>query len=538
MPTTFPDSTRVALSESARKQRTLRGVLNGAVGVVAALALIPFVYLLIRASQKPVGEIAQLLIRPKTLEVLAITSALVLCVVVTTVVMGVLMASGLHFVRLPFRGLLLIPTVLPLAIPSYVFTYTWVALIPGFSGFYAAAFILSITTLPYVILATLSGLRTVDSSQIEVARSLGLTLPQIFRRVVFPQVKGHISAGALLAALYTISDFGAVSLLNVETLTVTIQNMYRASYDRSAAAVISFVLIAFSTIVVLADERVKRQTPDSNVVKAYSTKNTLINRSWLRIAIMATVALYALNAVLIPFYVLVSRFLGNQVAIDWADLLTASISTISVAALGAVIALVLSAPIGITLSGSSTRVGRTAQRVITIGHGLPGVVVGLAIVSIGSKLGALYQTTFLLAFAYALLFLAKSVASMNSSLSRVPTSVKDVASTLGMNQWHVIKKVVAPIAAPGIGLGTILVFLTAMKELPATLMLRPTGFETLATQIWSAASINRFNEAAPYALILVLIAALPTFLISRPDKADRAFINEPINGIDRVGGEL
>jgi iron(III) transport system permease protein len=530
MPTTFPDSTRVALSESARKQRTLRGVLNGAVGVVAALALIPFVYLLIRASQKPVGEIAQLLIRPKTLEVLATTSALVLCVVVTTVVMGVLMASGLHFVRLPFRGLLLIPTVLPLAIPSYVFTYTWVALIPGFSGFYAAAFILSITTLPYVILATLSGLRTVDSSQIEVARSLGLTLPQIFRRVVFPQVKGHISAGALLAALYTISDFGAVSLLNVETLTVTIQNMYRASYDRSAAAVISFVLIAFSTIVVLADERVKRQTPDSNVVKAYSTKNTLISSSWLRIAIMATVALYALNAVLIPFYVLISRFLGNQVAIDWADLLTASISTISVAALGALMALVLSAPIGIILSGSSTRVGRTAQRVITIGHGLPGVVVGLAIVSIGSKLGALYQTTFLLAFAYALLFLAKSVASMNSSLSRVPTSVKDVASTLGMNQWHVIKKVVAPIAAPGIGLGTILVFLTAMKELPATLMLRPTGFETLATQIWSAASINRFNEAAPYALILVLIAALPTFLISRPDKADRAFIQENIGG--------
>jgi iron(III) transport system permease protein len=306
--------------------------------------------------------------------------------------------------------------------------------------------------------------------------------------------------------------------------------MYRASYDRSAAAVISFVLIAFSTIVVLADERIKRQTPDSNVVKAYSTKNTLISSTWLRITIIATVGLYALNAVLIPFYVLISRFLGNQVAINWGDLITASISTVSVAALGALIALLLSAPIGIILSGTSTRVGRTAQRIITIGHGLPGVVVGLAIVSIGSKLGALYQTTFLLAFAYALLFLAKSVASMNSSLSRVPSSVKDVASTLGMNQWNVIKKVVAPIAAPGIGLGTILVFLTAMKELPATLMLRPTGFETLATQIWSAASINRFNEAAPYALILVLIAALPTFLISRPDKADRAFIHENIGG--------
>jgi ABC-type sulfate transport system permease component len=120
----------------------------------------------------------------------------------------------------------------------------------------------------------------------------------------------------------------------------------------------------------------------------------LISSTWLRITIIATVGLYAINAVLIPFYVLISRFLGNQVAINWGDLITASISTISVAALGAFIALVLSAPIGIILSGSSTRVGRTAQRIITIGHGLPGVVVGLAIVSIGSKLGALYQITF------------------------------------------------------------------------------------------------------------------------------------------------
>ena len=218
--------------------------------------------------------------------------------------------------------------------------------------------------------------------------------------------------------------------------------------------------------------------------------------------------------------------MSNRVAIQWGELANTSISTILVAAFGALIALVLSAPLGIVLSGAKTRTGRYAQRVITIGHGLPGVVIGLALVSIGSKLGALYQTTFLLAFAYALLFLAKAVASMSSSLSRVPTNVKDVAATLGMNQWQVIKKVVTPIAAPGIGLGTILVFLTAMKELPATLMLRPTGFDTLATQIWSAAAINRFNEAAPYALILVLIAAVPTFLISRPDKSDRTFIQD------------
>ena len=528
MPTTVLDGTRTALSKGARNQRVAKGLLNGAVGIVAALAMIPIGYLLVRSSQKPVNEIAQLLLRPKTLEVLLTTAALVLSVVAITVVLGVAIACGLHFVRLPMRPLLIIPAVLPLAIPSYVFTYTWIALIPQFSGLLAAVFILSVTTLPYVILATLSGLRTVDGAQLEVARSLGLSIPQTFSRVVFPQVKGHISAGALLAALYSISDFGAVSLLNVETLTVTIQNMYRASYDRSAAAVISLVLIAFSTIVVLADEKVKQQTPNSDVVKVYSTKNSLINKPVLRYSVIASLALFSIVAVVIPFYVLISRFFSNRVAIQWSELARTSISTIFVAAFGALIALLLSAPLGAVLSGAKTGIGRNAQRLIAIGHGLPGVVVGLALVSIGSKLGGLYQTTLLLAFAYALLFLAKSVASMSSSLSRVPASVKDVAATLGMNQWMVIKKVVAPLAAPGIGLGTILVFLTAMKELPATLMLRPTGFDTLATQIWSAASINRFNEAAPYALILVLIAALPTFLISRPDKADRIFIQESI----------
>ena len=525
MQTTSPDRIRASLSKSARNQRASKIALNSAVGVVALLSLIPVGYLLVRAMEKPFNETVDLLLREKTLEVLGTTSALVACVALITLFVGVAVACGLHFVRLPNRSLLIIPAVLPLAIPSYVFTYTWIALIPEFTGFYAAVFILTLTTLPYVILATLSGLRTLDGSQIEVARSLGLSLPQVFWRVILPQVRGHISAGVLLASLYTVSDFGAVSLLNVETLTVAIQNMYRASYDRSAAAVISFVLIAFSTLVVLADERIKKST-DTKIVKTYTTRNSLINRLSLRFSVISSLGVYALVAVAIPFYVLISRFLSNQVPVDWLDLARDSLSTILVAAFGALIALVLSAPLGIQLSGKSTRFAEIIQQMITVGHGLPGVVVGLALVSIGSKIGAIYQTIFLLAFAYALLFLAKSVTSISASLSRVPSGVKDVASTLGLSQWMVIKRVVAPIAAPGIGLGTLLVFLTAMKELPATLMLRPTGFETLATQIWSSASINRFNEAAPYALLLVLIAALPTFLISRPDKADRTYIQE------------
>lgn len=509
-------------------QRVLKVGLYGAVGLVSAISIIPIVYLFVRASDKPISEIIQLLLRQKTLEVLTTTILMVVCVVAITVFFGVAIASGLHFIQLPFRRLLIIPTVLPLAIPSYIFTYTWISLIPSFSGFAAAVFILSITTLPYIILVTLAGLRSLDGSQIEVARSLGLNYRQTFFRVVFPQIRGHVSAGALLAGLYTLSDFGAVSLLNVETLTVSIQNMYSASYDRSAAAIISFVLIAFSVLFVFGEESIKSKSANVQIVKVLSTRNSLIRKGSLQVTVISAVILYGAVAVVIPFYVLLTRFFSNPAAIDWRALLTATISTITVAAMGAIIALILSAPLGVLLSGKVTSFGRVAERVILVGHALPGVVIGLALVSLGSKLGALYQTTFLLAFAYALLFLAKALASMSSSLSRVPSSVKEVAATLGMSQWSIVRKVIVPIAAPGIGLGTVLVFLTAMKELPATLMLRPTGFETLATQIWSSTSINRFNEAAPFALILVLVAAIPSFYLSRPDKADRAFIQESV----------
>jgi iron(III) transport system permease protein len=280
----------------------------------------------------------------------------------------------------------------------------------------------------------------------------------------------------------------------------------------------------------MANESISGRSTSNQLLKSLSVKTPQIQKAYLKVATIVTITAFATVAVILPFYVLLSRFFSNPVPIDWASLASATFSTVSVAAFGAIIALVLSAPLGLLLSGGASRFAFVTNKIVVIAHALPGVVVGLALVSIGSKLGPLYQTTFLLAFAYAILFLAKSVTSMSSSLARVPNSVKDVAATLGMNQWAVVKKVIAPIAAPGIGIGTILVFLTAMKELPATLMLRPTGFETLATQIWSFGSINRFNEAAPYALILVLVAAIPTFLISRPDKDTHSYEQETTRG--------
>jgi iron(III) transport system permease protein len=490
--------------------------LNSAVAIVLAFTLVPFIYIALRAFEKPLPEIFELLLRAKTLQVLGTTTALLLIVVAVNVFFGTLMAAGLHFIRLPKAHLFILPTILPLAIPSYVFTYTWLALIPSLSGLFAAAFILILTTMPYMLLAILVALRRIDSSLIEVARTLGLSRTAIFFKVILPQIRSSISAGALLSGLYVMSDFGAVSLLNVETLTVSIQNMFKASYDRSAASVISILLILASIVFITFNEKIKDPSSKDNISKRLMAKNTRINNPGLKAALLFSVGFYTLLAVVLPIYVLISRFIGNPNPIDFAKLTETALSTVSVAALGAFIALLMSAPLGLLISTHAGKYSRFAERIILIAHALPGVIIGLALVSLGSKLGPLYQSTLLLAFAYALLFLAKAVASMTSALQLVPSTLKEVAATLGKSKNRVTTSVVFPIALPSIGLGTLLVFLTAMKELPATLMLRPTGMDTLATQIWSYASINRFNDAAPYALLLVLIAAIPTFLLSAP----------------------
>ena len=503
------------------KGRSLRSfALPSLAAAVVVFTLIPLLYLLVRASEKPFPEIMDLLLREKTLEVIGRTVSLVLLVVLIDIVVGTILANGLFFVRLPFARYLVIPAILPLAIPSYVFTYTWLAVLPSLSGFWASVFILVLTTLPYVILANMIGLRRIDSGLIEVAQTLGLSRIQVFFKVVFPQIRMSISAGALLTGLYVMSDFGAVSLLNFETLTVSIQNMYRSSYDRSAAAIISLVLILASLVFVLMEDRFKGKAKLSTMVKSYSVRNLLIKKSSYRLGVLLLLTIYLALAVILPFYVLFSRFFANRAAIEFGSLASAALSTVSVAAFGAIIALALSIPIGILSANYAGASVRSAEKIILISHALPGVVIGLALVSLGSKFGAIYQTTFLLALAYSLLFLAKAVASTSAALKQIPVVLREVASSLGKSNFQVATRITVPMALPGIGLGALLVFLTAMKELPATLMLRPTGMQTLATEIWSYASINRFNEAAPYALLLVLIAAIPTFILSLPERME------------------
>lgn len=509
----------MATKAHGSERRHVPSVLAIGTSISLIFAAIPLIYLIRRAAQSDGRSISLLVFRPKTLEILWTTLSLTVTVVALASALGVGFAWALHSVQLPAANLLRALVVLPIAIPSYVFTFSWISIFPGLSGFWAAVFILVLSTTPYVSLASLSALRRVDWSQYEVSQTLGLNNWQSFWRVTLPQIRNSVSAGALLVALYVLSDFGAVALLGVDTFTRAISNLYRGSFDRSTAAVLALILVLISGVVIGFENRLRSKSrlirSSTRIIKS----PVLIDKGKAKYLSLIFILVYILIGLVVPLAVLLSRSFINSVSVDFLSLFDAAFATILASSMGALIALILALPLGILVVQGSW-LAKIADKGILVVHALPGIVMGLALVSFGAEFAWLYQSLVLLAFSYALLYMAKSVGSVRTSLARVPQNLIDISATLGQSRYQTIKRVVLPLAAPGVLSGTLLVFLAAMKELPATLMLRPTGFETLATEMWRYTSISKFSEAAPYALFLVLIAAVPTFLINRPDKGD------------------
>lgn len=483
------------------------------------LASIPLGYLLIRATGSGFETFTTVLLREKTIATIITTAALASLVALFASIIGISSAWLIQRTKLPFGSLFLVLGTLSLAVPSYVSTYAWIALVPNLGGFAAAVFILTLTTSPYVLLAALAALRRIDATQEESARALGLSATAVAKRVIWPQARPTVLASVLLVMLYVLSDFGAVSLLRVDTFTRVVHTMYKAAYDRSAAAVVAIVLVLLAAILIYAETKARGRAVAAKSGLGSIRTAPKIELGWKKYLAAGYLLAIAVAAVGVPMYVLVTRFITVAAEIDVSDLIAATIATLSAAFSGALLAMAFAIPLGILAARYKSRLSSWAEVGILLTHALPGVVIGLALVALGSRLGFLYQTLPLLAFSYAVLFLAKAVGSIRSSIARVPRVYDDISRSLGYTSWQTAKKVTIPIAAPGVITGFLLVLLTAMKELPATLMLRPTGFDTLAIEIWTKTAISQYGAAAPYALLLVVVAAIPTYLLSRPDRA-------------------
>jgi iron(III) transport system permease protein len=499
------------------------------VAVVAVLlSLIPFGYLLVRVFGAGFESFIESIERTRTLELLANSLLLAIAVSLSAMLIGTLQAWIAVRSNLPGRKAFAVLAALPLAIPSYVAAYSWVAVIPGFGGFFAAWLLLTVGTAPLVYLSVSAALARFDSATEEVASSLGAGKFAVLRKVTWPNIKGATFSGGLLSALYVLSDFGAVSIVRYDTFTRAIYNAYRASFDRNLAATLALILVSVTVLVLVVESRSRGRKPIGTVIA--NRLNRIDLRVW-KLPLVALLTGIASVSLVVPLASLTRWSIVGLPDTDWQEVSEALFSSIYLSVSGGMLTALLAVAIALVVVRFKTRLGFVLERSVWLTHATPGIVVALSLVYFSNQVAPwIYQTLFLVLIAYVALFLPNALSAISIPLSQSPTSLDEVSASLGLTKLQTLRRVVLPIAGPGIFAATTLVILTVLKELPATLLLRPTGVETLATRLWTETGVAAFSTAAPYALLLVLLAGIPAWLLNRAIRKDL----EPINDLERA----
>ena len=481
------------------------------------VALLPLVYLLIRTGEAGAARIADELLTVRVATLAARTMALAAVVTTGCVVLGVGTAFLVTRTDLPARRTFSVLAALPLAVPTYIAAFTWVSTVDGFAGFWASALVLTLCSYPYVHLPVAAALHRADPAQEEVARSLGHSPWRTLRGVTLPQLRPAVAGGALLVALYVLSDFGAVALLRTDTFTRAVFMSFDLGFDRTGALVLSAVLVVLTTVLLAGEAATRRRDARYAVLGSGARRphNRIALGRWRWVAALAAGAV-AVLALGVPALSLARRLAaGVSRPGSLAEITAAAANSLGVAAGGAAVTILLALPVGLLVARAPGALSAGLERLSYLTHALPGVVIGLSLVFFGVNVAyPLYQTRWLLTLAYAALFLPLAVAAVSAAAAQAPPVLEDVARSLGRSPARVFASVTVPLTVPGIAAGAALVFLTCMKELPATLLLRPTGMDTLATELWTHTTVAAYAAAAPYAALLVALSAIPTWFLA------------------------
>ncbi len=485
--------------------------------VVAAATLLPIGILVV------MGAGADVPFDARVAAVFLNTALLTGLTVAASVAVGVPLAFVTAYADLPLRGAWTALLAAPLAVPSYVGAFAWFAAtgpggeltaqtglpVPAVHGLAGATLVMTLYTYPFVLLTTRAALRNLDASLVDAARTLGLSLPGALVRVVLPRVANSIAAGALLVALYTLSDFGTPAIMRFDTFTRVIFVEYNA-FGLDRAAVLSLYLLALVAVVLFLESRVGavRETPGRRLVLPLGPG--------ARSAAVAAILAVAGAALAVPLAVFgLWLWRTGAGSFDMAYALNSAWASVLAAAAAGIAAL----PVAVAAAGGG-RVARTLERVTYVGFGVPGIVLGTALVVAGLYVDFLYQSLALLVFAYAVRFLPLAVGNTRATLERAGGNMVGAARSLGATPFEAFRRVTLPLALPGIVAGAALVFLEVMRELPATLLLRPTGFDTLATRLWRVYEAGHFGQGAVPATLLVLVSAVAVVVMLRGERDD------------------
>jgi iron(III) transport system permease protein len=500
-----------------------------AAGVVVALLLLPLAYLIIRVASG--GEVLEILGEPTTWRLVRNTVLLAAGVVTCAVLVGVPLAWLVTRTDLPLRQLWAAAGALPLVIPSYVAAFCLLGFfgergllaealgverLPAIKGYWGSLVALTLATYPYVFVLAQSAFRTLDPSLEEAARGLGSSGRRTFLRVTAPGIRPAVGLGALLVTLYTFSDFGVVSLMDYDTLTRAIYVQYKSLFDRAPAATLALLLVALTGVALVIEYRVRQRGRLYRSSPGAKRPQPLVALGrWTAPALAFCTAVVGLF-LLLPAGVLgywLARGIANDRELDapWSE----ALHSLTASGLAAGAAVLAAMPVAVLALRYPSRSSRAFERLSYAGNALPGLVIALSLVFFAARYASpLYQTLALLVFAYVVRFFPQGLSGVESALESVSPRYEEAARSLGLGPLRTLALVTAPLVRSGVLAGAALVFLSAMKELPATLLLRPIGFDTLATDIWGLTQVGAYSQAAAPALALIVVSAPVLYLVS------------------------
>lgn len=526
-------------------------------GGVAVTMLLPAAYLVVRSLDGPPEQLVRTLWRPVVGRYLVNTLGLAAVTTFFACLFGMLGGFLTTRADLPGARVWAVLLSLPLAVPSYIGGYAYVAAfgpntwigrtlleplgLTVRGSFWGAALLLTSLTYPYVFLPVRSQLAGMDPSLVEAARSLGLGPRETFLRVTVPLLRPALVAGGLLVALYVISDFGAVAMLEFRSFTYVIFLEQESLFDRQRAAILSLFLVVLA-LAILAVEMLLRSRGryEKRGVRTLTSRPRVPFGMW-KFPSLLFCGLGVTFGLIIPAGTVGYWFLQGlgdpTLDLSWVwkstwDSVQASVLAAGAGGLAAI-------PVAVLSVRRAGRMSLLVERATYAGFALPGIVVALALVyfslflprqvaSLGVAFGLdaqrarglsqffnIYQTLPVLVFAYVVLFLPQAVGATRASLLQVPPHLEEAGRSLGRSAREVFRTITLPLVFPGILSGAALVFLTTMKELPATLLLSPIGFRPLAAMVFDRMEDAFFAEAAAPALVLLMFSMLAMILIVR-----------------------
>ncbi|QFR31638.1 iron ABC transporter permease [Ancylobacter sp. TS-1] len=529
-------------------------LLRAAAGAVVLLVLLPLLALGWAALQGS-GDLWPHLVRNVIPHALLETAILVAGVGVFAGVIGTGTAWLVAVCRFPGRGVFEWALLLPLAIPTYIQAFVYVdavhplgpipTLIRGVFGLRprdlwlpevrslpGCIVLLGLVLYPYVYLAARSAFLVQTASVLDAARTLGVGATEAFFRIALPLARPAIVVGVTLALMETVNDIGASEFLGVQTLTLSIYSTWLNRSSLPGAAQIALMMLALMFALVLLERWGRRHQRVGNIGdRARAPVRRPLSPGHAALAFLACLLPVTLGFLVPAGHLALSAWKRLQFHGLPETIVTETVNTALFAALGTGCALLLGFAVVVALRTGALR-SALALRLAGLGYAVPGTVlaVGLLVPLAGfdNLVSGLSQRFFglstgllisgsgaALIIAYVIRFLAIPVGGLEAGYGKIGTTLDMAARSLGEKPGGVVRRIHLPLLRPALGAAALLVFVDCMKELPATLMLRPLNFETLASHVYAEAARGTYEDGALAALLIVLVGLAPVILLAR-----------------------